>query len=171
VLISLLGMKIVCFQYMDELMQCELIAFSYYLIVVEIRPSYIFSPSYATGLVIMLILCTGLCLQFNSSFMTWCADFWTSGALVLSFFLRIYYHVGIYRSCISTILVFFFALQSIGIVGAITPWNFPWAMITRKVSSHAVHFSSDKNVKNEIWCLRYYICTHGFWAGWASFGM
>ncbi|AQK68786.1 Succinate semialdehyde dehydrogenase [Zea mays] len=30
-------------------------------------------------------------------------------------------------------LSFFFALQPVGVVGAITPWNFPLAMITRKV--------------------------------------
>jgi delta 1-pyrroline-5-carboxylate dehydrogenase len=42
--------------------------------------------------------------------------------------------VKIYTSCSSMFLSFFFALQPVGVVGAITPWNFPLAMITRKVS-------------------------------------
>lgn len=33
----------------------------------------------------------------------------------------------------------FWGLQPVGVVGAITPWNFPLAMITRKV--YLVHFS------------------------------
>lgn len=33
-------------------------------------------------------------------------------------------------------------LQPVGVVGVITPWNFPLAMITRKVGPHHEHFGS-----------------------------
>lgn len=33
--------------------------------------------------------------------------------------------------------------QPVGVVGAITPWNFPLAMITRKVCFEPIHFNLD----------------------------
>jgi len=65
-------------------------------------------------------------------FSTWCVVS-EQVLLFFIFLLSIYYHVEIYTSCISTFVSFFFALQPVGVVGAITPWNFPLAMITRKV--------------------------------------
>ena len=67
--------------------------------------------------------------------------------LFFNFLLSIYYHVEIYTSCISIFLSFSFALQPVGVVGAITPWNFPLAMITRKVCSHAVYLFLGKMLK------------------------
>lgn len=42
-------------------------------------------------------------------------------------------------------LYFFFLCtsQPVGVVGAITPWNFPLAMITRKVCFELIHFILD----------------------------
>jgi len=65
-------------------------------------------------------------------FSTWCVVS-EQVLLFFIFLLSIYYHAEIYTSCISTFVSFFFALQPVGVVGAITPWNFPLAMITRKV--------------------------------------
>lgn len=66
-------------------------------------------------------------------------------------------NVEIFTSCISMSLSFLFAMQPVGVVGAITPWNFPLAMITRKVSSNAVHFvignvkkGKDKSITNAV---------------------
>ena len=91
--------------------------------------------------------------------------------LFFIFLLSIYYHVEIYTSCISIFLSFSFALQPVGVVGAITPWNFPLAMITRKVSSHAVYLFLGKLLKMKWWLRQYTFCIHGFWAGWTSFGL
>ena len=85
-----------------------------------------------------------LWLQCSSSFLDlvcWILNMYCSFLSIFWVFITMC-HVEIYTPSISMFLSFFlFALQPVGVVGAITPWNFPLAMITRKVSSNAVHLS------------------------------
>ena len=96
-------------------------------------------------------------------FSTWCVVS-EQVLLFFIFLLSIYYHVEIYTSCISIFLSFSFALQPVGVVGAITPWNFPLAMITRKVCSHAVYLFLGKLLKMKWW-LRQYTFLHTWFLG------